>query len=212
MDQVQLVNLYNYLIQSTEHISNVTIYKDDLMKFILNTLLVADKKRLSYALDIRIKELREFLMNTLLQLPEFALFTLDDGPTDEPDYDPNYKYNGSMFIILKENENYIIDMFNSYNQQYDVFIATGVILDYDYIGQDWNQPKDKFFITYYANTFDLYSVAVPLEHYTNIRDKIITRLASYNDTFNKIGYNITASITLLFYPLNGAAAVRTRLT
>ena len=212
MDQVQLISLYNYLIQYVEHISNVTIYKEDLMKFILNTMLVADKKRLSYALDVKIKDLRTGLINILLQLPEFTLFIIDDGPTDEPDYDPNYKYNGSVFIILKENENYIINTFNSYNQQYDEFIANGVILDYDYIGQDWNQPKDKFFITYYANTFDLYSVAVPLEHYTDIRDKIITRLASYNDTFNKIGYNATVSITLLFYPLNGAAPIRTRLT
>ena len=59
---------------------------------------------------------------------------------------------------------------------------------------------------------DLYSVAIPLEHYTDIRDKIINRLASYNDTFNKIGYNVTVSMTLLFYPLNGAVPIRTRLT
>lgn len=175
------------------------------MTFILNIMLVYHNKRLCYINDCTDDKLRVYL-NSLLD-PNIFSFIATDEESGEV---------GIYFICLETNTSYVVDTYTLMSQTHDIFIATGYLLGYDYIGEKWNAQVDKFFITYEAvNTetgevIKLYPEDIPITEYNEATRNIIkTKTIAFNDTLSKLFYIVKHKVSLWYYPLDRSRVIIT---
>ena len=173
---MQVEELWDYLSAIAE--------ESDLdLSNMLNCLLIFEGKRLAMLPD------SDKIFGVLKEIPEFAFF----------------KFAGSTFITSEANRGRVEEIIKSRNGETHN-ITKGRLLDYDYVGKDWNQKAERFNVSFWAlgndNEVELFSYMVPIAHYDqSMKERIRERVKELESTLQKIGYTVVPKLGLSYYSL-----------
>jgi hypothetical protein len=176
---MDIEDIYHFLITD----ETIKLPKPEILRFLLNTVLVLEGYRLCYRVDIGCMETED--VNSIMTKKIIELngnFTSDGN-----EYEP--------YLFLKSNESIVNDNLSTVD-------GVGFLLKYPYTNLDFADTEiDRYIVVFTLEGFVfgiLYQFFCPVDKFYTIIDQIKLDKVNINNIIEKYGYK--CKITIMFVP------------